>query len=312
MRSAGIPPARLGGRQLVSFLQELRPRFEALAQALPNVSSTIARLSRLSTLRLSEARGSPSVINTSVFKLSPRAASFAAWLAHQLQQPDISVDQLKNPVYLDAVAVLWLHSVAIRNFGDPPHEGSLPNHPYPDRVITSLQKSRNLPGALDSGYLSWIESVKQHSPGSELISLFKSLRVVEERAFEQLGPGQSRPPPRLDERGLSTAHWYHPRPAELKKLQEFINRELDPQHHTRYRHEAGLIALSIATCRDVHSLLRWKFHDLEDDDVGENRFRLSVRPTRYGNRLFAEWHKIEHGVRSAVASVRLLLTPTEN
>lgn len=305
MRSAGIPPARLGGRQLVSFLQELRPRFEALAQALPNVSSTIARLSRLSTLRLSEARGSPSVINTSVFKLSPRAASFAAWLAHQLQQPDISVDQLKNPVYLDAVAVLWLHSVAIRNFGDPPLEGSLPNHPYPDRVITSLQKSRNLPGALDSGYLSWIESVKQHSPGSELISLFKSLRVVEERAFEQLGPGQSRPPPRLDERGLSTAHWYHPRPAELKKLQEFINRELDPQHHTRYRHEAGLIALSIATCRDVHSLLRWKFHDLEDDDVGENRFRLSVRPTRYGNRLFAEWHKIEHGVRSAVASVRL-------
>ncbi len=307
LHAAGVSGCKEGGGEAIAHLRQLSSRLLALRKALPNLSKTLDLLTGLSQLNSTRLR--EWVPREPTPKTSP--LSFVVWLLHHHQELAMQTDKSKASIALDVIALCWLHTAVLRSFSDQLPSDFLNRNTYaPGKEIRELSKKKRIPqpiaeGAVKVGYFDWVACISEHDPDSALPRLFKRLQAVQEKPFIRARPRPEKTPSRLDERQLCKSHWYYPRPAELTKLHNFLRRELDPRHESRFRHEAGLIALSLVCCRSVQAVLRWSIHDLKTDRPGENRLKLTEKRVRSYMHLTVKWLKIEHDIRGATACVEL-------
>lgn len=277
---SGLLFDREGARLVLPVLAGLAPRLEALRPLLPNLGNTIDALTSVYLLKVRDAD------HTKLLKREPNisfngAASFGEWLIKQLIHGSPPVH---DPAWLDVVAVRWLHSAAVRSFGD--QLGNLERVSAPDRDFARLpaQPPQVDSGALNIGYARWLQLVSELAPTCGIPALVESLRRIAEVPFRTPPPRTPRPPPRLNERQLLTTHWLHIRPEQHRQLLELLTSELRaaevsssaglnhqltdseapasqtsvdrPQRNEHY-YEAILLLLSIQTSHPIQALLQW-------------------------------------------------------
>ncbi len=152
-------------------------------------------------------------------------------------------------------------------------------------------------GADKVGYPAWIEKISEIDPDIEIVNIYSRLLAIQEVPLKRASPRPERPPPRLSERQLRSTPWHFPRPREIKRLHAFLFRELSPFDPSRSRHEAGLIALSIAVCQPIQNILSWPVGNHAIERSGVNRIVFEG--------IHAVWLKAEHGLGNNAAKIPL-------
>ncbi len=280
---AGLLFDREGARLALPVLTELAPRLEALRSLLPNLGNTIDALTSACHLTVRGADHTKLLKRESKVSFNG-AAGFSAWLIEQLTHKSPPVH---DPAWLDVMAVRWLHSSAIRSFGD--QLGTLERVNAPDRDYARLpaQPLQVDSNALNIGYVQWLRLVSEQAPSCGIPALVESLRRIIEIPFHTPPPRTPMPPPRLNERQLLTTHWLHIRPEKHRELIELLKYELrapgitsstrqdqpltnleDPSSQTAgdepqrggHYYEAILLLLSIQTSHSIQALLQWSVH----------------------------------------------------
>lgn len=327
---AGLLFDREGARLVLPVLAGLAPRLEALRSLLPNLGNTIDALTSVCLLKVRGADHTKLLKRESIVSFNG-AAGFSEWLVKQLTHKSPPVH---DSAWLDVMAVRWLHSAAIRGFGD--QLGALKRVSAPDRDLVRLtQLSPNVDSsALSIGYAQWLHLVSEQAPFCEIPALVESLRRITEVPFRTPPPRTPRPPPRLNERQLLTTHWLHIRPEQHRQLLELLTSELraaevsssaglnhrltdsegpasktseDGPQSSEHYYEAILLLLSIQTSHPIQTLLQWPVYprtigtsrtDIEDG----NSFRhFPARSKTFGNIYAkAQWVKTLGGTTAIV------------
>lgn len=302
VRVWGLADCGSRSAEALSVLRQLLPRLQALTEALPNLSKTIelahvASQLKATRIRSPEPHSQPIEVPHGVF-------NFVRWLLHApesyLREPG---SEHASPLYLDVLALRWLYSAALICFSDQVLDGFSQRTQTPDRCFDEIVDS--FPGALPQslvdgadkvGYPAWIEKISEIDPDIEIVNIYSRLLAIQEVPLKRASPRPERPPPRLSERQLRSTHWHFPRPREIKRLHAFLFRELslDP---SRSRHEAGLIALSIAVCQPIQNILSWPVGNHAIERSGVNRIVFEG--------IHAVWLKAEHGLGNNAAKIPL-------
>lgn len=301
---------------------------EALGQLLPNLQATCDLLltaAALNTRRLSHS--TPRATRRSPIS-EAGGANFAEWLLFHSTLSETTKAQ--EDLWLNILAIRWLYSAALRCFGDQiPYRGYTPLL-SPADDYKALSKVRLAHCALDAGYRNWIKQVETYAPGSQLLIVVSDLERIVECDFSRHRCTRAVTPYRLNERQLLTSHWYFPSPYERKQLPTFLESELTQPpvdinaifHELRdvgdrfeiefaartkswHRHEAGLIALSVQTCRPIASILKWRVYGDNTSQPDGDCIRLT-QGTSKGERTFSRfvWAK-RHGHTDICAEVEL-------
>lgn len=327
---AGLLFDREGARLVLPVLAGLAPRLEALRSLLPNLGNTIDALTSACHLTV---RGAD---HTKLLKRESKVsfngtAGFSEWLIEQLTHKSPPVH---DPAWLDVMAVRWLHSAAIRSFGD--QLGALERVNAPDRDFARLpaQPPQVDSSALIIGYGQWLRLVSEQAPSCGIPALVESLRRIAEVPFRTPPPRTPRPPPRLNERQLLTTNWLHIRPEQHRQLLELLTSELRaaevsssaglnhqltdseapasqtsvdrPQRNEHY-YEAILLLLSIQTSIPIQALLQWPVYPPTigtfriDTEDGNSIRHFPARSKTFGN-IYpkAQWVKTLGGTTAIV------------
>lgn len=330
VRVAGLHFDREGARVVLPVLAGLAPRLEALRSLLPNLGNTIDALTSVCLLKVRGADHTNPLKRESKVSFNG-AASFCEWLIEQLTHGSPPVH---DPGWQDVMAVRWLHSAAVRSFGD--QLGTLERVNAPDRDFAKLpaQPPQVDSSALDIGYVQWLRLVSEEAPSCGIPALVESLRQIAEVPFRTPPPRTPRPPPRLNERQLLTTHWLHIRPEQHRQLHELLTSELraaevsssaglnhqptdpeglasqtsedGPQRNEHY-YEAILLLLSIQTSHPIQELLQWPVYPPTigtfriDTEDGHSFRHFPARSKTFGN-IYpkAQWVKTLGGTTAIV------------
>ena len=219
LKVAGVHGNGDDARAALSLLASLKDRIEALRALLPNLARTIDFLLMAGSVAVRRPNDSGVSLSREAPLSKSGVASLAEWLL--LNPSPLAPTSAEHVVWSDILAVRWLHSSALRSFGD--------QIPYtreawksPDEELRQLTTKKVLPklsgGALHIGYKKWLILVGEHSPKCQLGQLVDSLLSISEICFQSPSPRPSKPSPRLDERRLLKSHWCFPRPQEHQAL----------------------------------------------------------------------------------------------
>lgn len=330
LRVAGLLFDREGARVVLPVLARLAPRLEALRSLLPNLGNTIDALSSVCLLKVRDPDHTKLLKRESNVSFNG-AASFNEWLIRKITHESPPVH---DPAWLDVMAVRWLHSAAIRSFGD--QIGALNRVSAPDGDLVRL--TRLTPtvdsSAVSFGYAHWLHLVSEQARFCEIPALVESLRRIVELPFHTPPPRTPSPPPRLNERQLLTTHWLHIRPEQHRQLLELLTSELraaevsssaglnhqltdsqgpeskaavDEPTRSEHYYEAILLLLSIQTSHPIQALLQWPVYPptigpLRIETEDGNLFRhFPARSRTFGN-IYpkAQWVKTLGGTTAII------------
>lgn len=327
---AGLFFDQEGARLALPVLAGLAPRLEALRSPLPNLGNTIDALTSVCLLNVRGADHTKLLKRESKVSFNG-AAGYCGWLVEQLTHGSPPVH---DHGWQDVMAVRWLHSAAVRSFGD--QLGTLERVHAPDRDYARLpaQLLQVNSSALNIGYVQWLRLVSEQAPSCGIPALVKSLRRIIEVPFHTPPTRTPRPPPRLNERQLLTTHWLHIRPEKHRELIELLKGELrapeitssarlnhqltdsegpaskttvDKPQRSEHYYEAILLLLSIQTSHSIQALLQWPvhpptLHPSRTDRQDSNSFRhFPARSRTFGNVYAkAQWVKTLGGTTAII------------
>jgi len=332
LKVAGVHGNGDDARAALHLLASLKDRIEALRVLLPNLARTIDFLLMACSVAVRRPNDSDISLSREAPLNKSGVANLAEWLL--LNPSKLAPTSAEHVVWLDILAVRWLHSSALRSFGD--------QIPYtrdawksPGEELRQLTKKKVLPalsgGALEMGYERWLILDGEHSSRHQLPKLVDSLRSISEVCFQRPEPRPSKPSPRLDERRLLKSHWCFPRPQEHQALVSLLKRELGPldgeqylatsqrelERHgdypddetvrrlnsTWHRCEAALAALSIQTCRPIQSILTWHVRFENTSEHESDCFEISYDTSKKWGGKYAKvnWVKVQSGMKAVVA-----------
>lgn len=314
LRIAGIQVEDPRAREALFFLSQLRWRVDGLRALLPNLRQTLECLTTAAALEI--RRPKPARLDNEKVPFGARAgaANFVEWL---LVNHPISGEHTNQPseILLDVLAVRWVHSAALRAFGDQlPTDQLHRDLDSPTEDLRKINEASIAPtaapsasSALTRGYEDWLADVRLRAPECQIPGMLERLKTIREIGIQTPQPRPVRPPPRLDERQLCKSHWHFPRPSELSKLHKCLERELSGSAPSTRRNEAGLIALSIFACRPVQNVMRWPMCARRNKLLGIDRIGFTlVRGHITGTLYWASaWLKAEHERGSSHATVAL-------
>lgn len=315
-------------RAALLHLAKLTSRITSLALLLPNLSTTCHHLVTAGSLNMSRGTTHVPPLAHHLPVNASGEANLAEWLLLHLGGGPPSKGN--EGLWLDILAIRWLHSAAVRCFGDqiPYYRLSLASPSDDYKEITSNKTKRNAlsGGASEAGYQYWLDQIAKHAPNCGLLRAVYDLKDVVERDFSFVHHYHPRPPPRLNERHLLANHWHFPRPHEREQLTKLLERELSdglPDYctvgfevateipdgpidevirrrlQTWHRFEAALIALSVQSCRPIRSILRWRVYV----DPAPPSANEKVQLVQHG-KLYLKFVWIK-GTRSGLAEVDL-------
>lgn len=326
LQIAGLLGDREGARLALSVLARLATRLEALRSLAPNLGTTIDALISVCPLKVRDADHGKLRKRRQKVSFSG-AANFGEWLIEQLAHES---PPIHDPIWQDVMAVRWLHSAAVRSFGDQLGVPERVNSPDRDFGQLTKKSARIDSSALDIGYEKWLHLVSEQAPSCGVPGLVESLRSVIELPLQTPRQRTPPPPPRLNERQLLTSHWLHIRPAKHRELIELLRKELkapsilpdaeldyrsidteDPPSKTMadepqragHHYEAILLLLSIQTSHPIQALLQWPVYPSVVDRQDGNSFQhfptqsKTYRQTTYAK---ARWVKTLDGTTAIV------------
>lgn len=331
LRVAGVHGNGDDARAALSLLASLKDRIDALRALLPNLARTIDFLLMVGSVAVRRHNDSDISLSREAPLSKSGVANLAEWLL--LNPSPLAPTSAEHVVWLDILAVRWLHSSALRSFGDQiPYTREVWD--TPSKELRQLTTKKILPklsgGALQIGYQRWLILVGEHSPNCHLLQFVDSLRCISEVCFQSPGPRPPKPSPRLDERRLLKSHWCFPRPQEHQALLSLLKRELcsididlyaataqrEFEKHgdypseetfrrlnpTWHRCEAALAALSIQTCRPVQSILTWHTRFKDTGQHESDCFEISYYTSKKWGTKYAKvnWVKVQGGTKAVV------------
>ena len=324
--------------QLISLNQQ---RFEALHKVLPNLPQIFAAFELVGSLDATLCqRLPPAIAKEKKFWAGNTTAegNFLQWLFFHFSPLQLIAQHSKEfPFQLDVLVGWWIHSAAVRLFGDQIPvwrvenltDCRTPNADIDDIKAMLKQGGGNSViqmGTSVIGYTAWFEHlIAYKNPTSndpqpaklmyfaptfvELPNAVQRLASVQERSLKFMTDIDStmptKPMPSLNERELLKSHWYFPQPSELKGLQIFLEENSIPS--AAAYNEACLIGLSIFCCRTADSILHWRIYQkLTDVDMGNSFVWTSQYNASKHPYPAPAWRKSEHGQQGAEA---LLILP---
>lgn len=334
LRTAGLLHAGEAARVALPILAALNSRLESLQSLTPNLTGTIQALRYVAALNEQPARSPPSTTQATPLVSWFGGANFVQWLATNLPN---GVPQDRKELWLDILALRWLYSAALRNFGDQLGFNFRDSIDSPDREVRRLSKAKLPQSALELGYAEWLMAVSERSHESGLPRLAKSLHQIIEIPLQTSPSPAHRPLPRLSERQLLRSHWHHFRPAQHHKLIKLLYRELGADsgsivtevemmfpvndepisreamddayeaYRTRHRNEAGLLALSIQTSQPIQTLLTWRVHSGNEPSLESNSFQHFSTLSKKSGKWYAKakWVKYYDGPTKLTGAIEL-------
>ncbi len=336
LRIVGFLDQVLALGEVIQVLSLMRTRFQALLSVVPNLPRLCWGFDLVGSLdfTICEKTTYANERHRQYF-LGHRGGerNFLEWLFfHYSPQTELAALADKSPLALDVLAIWWIYGSAARHFGDQIPQWrrkGIDDQVNPNldiEIITVFKKGAQTAdaietGAANAGYSNWLSQVAtfnerpgrgqasadskaQHTHDVQLLAAIDRLVKIKELDITETAFVPVSPMPGLDERQLLKSHWYFPRPSEFKKLQGFLEKNLEPGAEEHF--EGCLVALAIFSSRTVGSVLQWPICTQPSGGMADDRIEWIIEISQsFAPYRAAVWRKAEHGKKGATTSIFL-------